>query len=127
MKKKRTIIIKDPCLKKVRYELRRLLQLVKSEKLREILDKERKLQETEGFWNRSHLNYKKLHKKYQRLSSQENDLSYAFNASIAFCPVCQDINKDMTYNPVSGKWFCTECYASNQKFQTAQGRPELYP
>jgi len=47
MNKKRTICIRNPCLKKVRYELRRLLQLGESEKMQEILDKVEKLQNTE--------------------------------------------------------------------------------
>lgn len=127
MKKKRTIRIKDPRLRKVRYELRNLLQLAKSAKIYEILDKKRQLYDIDGFWDRNHLDYKKLHKKVQKLSSQENDLRYAFNASIAFCPVCWEMDKDMTYNPVSGKWFCTECYTSNQRFEVSRGHPELYP
>ena len=127
MKKKLTIKIKDPRLRKVRYELRRLLQLAKSARLSEILEKERRLQQTEGFWDRNHPDYKRLHKETQELSSKENDLSYAYNASIAFCPVCREGDKDMTYNPVSKKWFCIECYKFNQEFEIRQGRPELYP
>ena len=127
MKKKLTIKIKDPRLRKVRYELRRLLQLVKSAKIHEILDKKKVVGETEGFWDRNHPDYKRLHKQMQELASQENDLSYAYNSSIAWCAVCQSADKDMTYNPVSKKWFCIECYTSNQRFEASQGHPELYP
>lgn len=127
MKKKCTISIKDPRLKKVRYELRMLLQLAKSERIKDILDKEGELQEAKGFWDRGHSNFKILHKEVQKLSSQENDLSYAYSSSIAFCPVCQEMDKDMTFNPVSGKWFCTECYTSNQRFEASRGHLELYP
>lgn len=127
MKKKRTIRIKDPRLRKVRYELRRLLQLAKSEKIKEILYKKRELKEIEGFWDRGHPNFKRLNKEVQELNSQENDLSYAYNASITFCPICQSADKDMTYNPVSREWFCVECYESNQRFEASRGHPELYP
>jgi len=127
MKKKRTIIIKDPCLRKVRYELRLLLFTVVDKKIHEFHDEIEKLQTREGFWDRNHPDYKSLNKKAQYLFSQVNDLRYAFKASIAFCPVCQEVDKDMTYNPVSGEWFCTECYISNQRFEASRGHPELYP
>ncbi|MFX0037551.1 MAG: hypothetical protein ACFE9I_18165 [Candidatus Hermodarchaeota archaeon] len=127
MKKKSTISIKDPRLRKVRYELRRLLQLVESAKVHEILDIKEELLKTEGFWDRNHPNFERVHKEIQRLNSQENELSYAFNCSIAWCPVCQSADKDMTYNPVSKEWLCIDCYVSNQKFYASRGQPELYP
>jgi len=127
LKKKRTIKIRDPRLRKIRDQLRILLFTTVDIEIHIILDKERKLQETEGFWDNNHPDYKRLHKEAQKLSSQQNDLHYALRASIVSCPVCQEIDKDMTYNPVSGKWFCIECYKFNQEFETRQGRPELYP
>lgn len=125
--KKRTIRIKDPRLIKARYEMRRFLQLVKSARIHEILNKKKVFYESEGFRDRTHPNFKSLHEEVQRLNSQENDLSYAYNSSIAWCAVCQSADKDMTYNPVSKKWFCTKCYTSNQRFEASRGHPELYP
>ncbi|MHA2009508.1 MAG: hypothetical protein ACXABO_19775 [Promethearchaeota archaeon] len=127
MKKKRTISIRDPRLRRVRYELRRLLQLAKSDEIHGILEKKRALYEIEGFWDNHHPAYKKLHEKVQFLNSQEDNLRYTYKASIAICPVCSEADKDMTYNPVLGEWFCTECYKSNQEFEASRGHPELYP
>ncbi|MHA2009510.1 MAG: hypothetical protein ACXABO_19765 [Promethearchaeota archaeon] len=127
MKKKRTVSIKDPCLRKVRYELRRLLQLVLYAEIKKILEKKGVLYEIEGFWDNNHPNYKKLHKEVQFLNSQEDALEYSFEASIAICPVCSEADKDMIYNPVLGEWFCIACYKSNQEFEASRGHPEIYP
>jgi hypothetical protein len=127
MKKKRTISIKNPRLRRIRGELRSLLQLAESKQIHDLIDKIEKIQNSEVFWDENHPDFKRLHKEVQQLNSQENDLSYAFNSSIAWCPVCRSADKDMTYNPVSKQWLCTECYISNQRFQTSQGHPELYP
>jgi len=127
MRKKRTISIKNPCLREIRNQLRNLLFTAVDIKIHIILDKKGELKKTEGFWDSNHPDYKRLHKETQKLSSQQNDLHYALRASIAFCPVCREGDKDMTYNPVSKKWFCIECYKFNQEFETRQGRPELYP
>jgi hypothetical protein len=62
----------------------------------------------------------------RKLTSQENELRYAYNSSIIKCPVCMSIDKDMTYNPVLEKWFCIEFYEENKKFELEQGNPELY-
>ena len=127
MRKKRTITIKDPRLRKVRNGLRSVLMLAEAAEEKKILNKKQKLYKVEGFWDESHINYKKLSREARKLNSQKGGLNHAFKASIVFCPVCQEIDKDMTYNPVSNKWFCTECYKFNQDFEIRQGRPELYP
>lgn len=127
MKKKYTIRIRDPQLRRIRNELRALLQSAESAKLNEILDREWELQQSEGFWEKNHPNYKKLHRKSQELATLGNNLSFAYKSSIIKCPVCQRIDKDMTFNPVLKEWFCMECYESNRKFEIEQGRPDLYP
>ena len=127
MKKRKSIRIKNPTLKKIRNELRNLLFSAKSAKIHEILDKKQELQQTEGFWDENHPNYKTLHKKTQELSIQENKLSSAFSKSIIFCPVCMKMDKDMTYNPYYEEWYCMECYEANRVFYIEEGRPDLYP
>lgn len=117
MKKKRTIKITHPQLTRIRNEFRSLLTEAKSTKMNEILDKKWELQQSSGFWDKTHPDYKKLRKETEKLTSQENDLSYAYSASIIFCPVCMRIDKDMTYNPVLEKWFCTECYEKNKRLE----------
>ena len=84
MKKKRTIRIKDPKLRRIRDQLRLLLLEVKKAKTIELLNRTGKLQKSEGFWDEKSSDYKKLNLKAQELYSQNNDLSYAFNNSIIF-------------------------------------------
>lgn len=127
MKQKRAISIKNPKLRRIRDQFRVLLLEAEKAKTIEVLDKVGGLKKSEGFWDEKSSDYKGLHRAAQELYSQESDLRYAFNNSIVFCPVCGKIDKDMTYNPVSKKWFCVECYKFNQMFETEQGRPELYP
>lgn len=127
MKRKHTIRVKDSKLRRIRDQFRVLLLEVLKAKSIKISNRTIELQKSEGFWNEKSSDYKTLNRKAQELSSQKNDLDYAFHNSIVFCPVCRKINKDMTYNPVSRVWFCVECYKFNQMFETEQGRPELYP
>ncbi|MFX1454280.1 MAG: hypothetical protein ACFFDB_02795 [Promethearchaeota archaeon] len=127
MRKKKTIQIKDPRLRKIRNELRSLLFAARSVKMNEILDAELELQQTEGFWDKSHPNFKVLHKKARELSVQGEKLTHIYKASILFCPVCMKSDKDMTYNPVLEEWLCTECYEENRKFHIEEGRPDLFP
>ena len=127
MKKKRTISIKDPKLRRIRDHFRILLLEAEKAKTIEILSRTSELQKAEGFWNEKSSDYKMLNRKAQELYSQESDLRYAFNNSIIFCPVCRKIDKDMTYNPYCQRWFCVECYKFNQEFEVKHGRPELYP
>lgn len=117
MKKKRTVKINHPKLRRIRNELRLLLTERKSARMNEILDKKWELKQTKGFWDKNHPEYENLHKLSRELSCQENDLSYAYSASIIKCPVCMRIDKDMTYNPVLEKWYCTECYKKNKKLE----------
>lgn len=125
--KKRTISVEDPKLRRIRDRFRVLLLKVGHAKIIEILNRKGELQKSEGFWDEKSSNFKRLHKETQELSSQEDNLRYAINNSIIFCPVCRTINKDMTYNPVSKRWYCVECYTFNQEFEAKQGRSGLYP
>ena len=127
MKQKRTISIKDPKLRRIRDQFRVLLLRIGEARIIEILNRMGELQESEGFWDEKSSNYKRLQKETQELSSQESDLNSAINSSIIYCPVCRTNDKDMTYNPISRRWYCVECYKFNQMFETEQGRPELYP
>lgn len=127
LKKKRTIRIKSPQIRKIRNELRILLQRAISSKLNELSDEESKLQQSNGFWDENHPSYETLHREMRKLTSQGNNLRYAYNASILKCPVCMRIDKDMTFNPILKKWYCVECYEDNKTFQIKQGHPELYP
>ncbi|MFX1573903.1 MAG: hypothetical protein ACFFB0_14240 [Promethearchaeota archaeon] len=107
--------------------LREVLNLAESSVINDLLDQQGIIQKSSNFWNKNHPEYHKMHKEVQKLASKQNELSYAFNASIIFCPVCMKIDKDMTYNPVLKKWYCMECYEASRKFQIEEGRPDLFP
>jgi len=127
MKKKLTIRIKDPRLRKVRNELRKLLHEAESMEVIHKIEMQSKLKESPHFWDKEHPQYSRLRKEAQKLASEVDILETYYDSSIIKCPVCMRIDKDMTYNPVLKEWLCVECYEANRKFEIAQGRPDLYP
>jgi len=88
VKKKRTISIKNPRLKKIRNNLRfALIEAVQNEKS----------------------------KLYQRRftsksGGREQELNNLVQNSICKCRRCVATDKDMTYNPIDGAWYCVDCY-----------------
>jgi len=122
MKKKRTIVIKDPYLRRIRNNLRDLLISACSVKQSKIQDEKEKLMENEDFFE---------NEKYRKLAKELNDqfweIERPLKASILLCPACFKSDKDMTYNPVRKEWYCTECYAKLKRGFTEEGRPEEFP
>jgi hypothetical protein len=88
----------------------------------EILEKRRLLYESEDFYKEEE--YQNLSKK---LSNQLSAIERSHRASLLICPVCFKTDKDMTYNPLRKKWYCTECYHELKKGFTEEGRPEEFP
>lgn len=124
MKKKRTIIIKDPRLRKIRNNLRSLiLEAIKSIQHR-LLDEIEVIENTNGYFNFDNAD---LIERNKELGTQKQLLDRQVNASIIFCPVCFKSDRDMTYNPVRETWFCTECYTKLQRGFTEEGNPEEFP
>ena len=122
MNKKRTIIIKDPCLRKIRDNFRNLIISACSAEMSKIHDEKERLMKNEDFYE---------NEKYRKLSKELNDQYWAverpFRASILYCHVCGKTNKDMTYNPVRKTWYCTECYEKLKKGNIERGTPEEFP
>jgi len=127
MKKKRTIRIKDPRVRKVRNELRLLLHEAKSKEVIQKIEKQKKLKKSPHFWDEKHPNYTTLRKEDQKLASEVDRLRTIYDRSIIKCPVCMKLDKDMTYNPYYEGWYCIECYEANRVFNIEEGRPDLYP
>jgi hypothetical protein len=114
MKRKRSIVIKDPQLKKIRNNLRMLI-------IKWALDE-----------------WKKLHSKLSGISSDEVELIRKINgekqivikkldASICLCASCSAPNKDMTFNPANKRWYCVDCYMDLQDFYKDKQESFLYP
>lgn len=83
MKKKKTIILWDPQLRRIRNNLRSVL-------ISFAVDKKNKIS--------SNYQWKK------------SEISEILNRSICMCPSCSKSNQDMTFNPKLKEWYCTECY-----------------
>ena len=111
MKDKRVIKIKDPRLRKIRNEFRKLWfnwrdsiwdQLRgEMEKLRH--DEEGKLLGADDMGDKGTL------KRFRSLQSKQQDLTMDFGISICKCPTCGQIDKDMYYNKTFDSWFCLDC------------------
>jgi len=121
LNKKRTIIIKNPCLRRVRNNFRKIIDGAYTIYVSEILEKRRALYENRDFYKEEdYQNHSK------RLSNQLSTVERSYRTSLLICPVCFKTDKDMTYNPVRKKWYCTECYTELKKGFAEQGRPEEF-
>ena len=100
LKNKRSIKIRQPQLREIRNNLRKILQLAKSSELHNLLDQQINIQNSSHFWDKEHPQYNEMRKEVGELASRVNELNSAYNASIIKCPVCMRIDQDMTYNPV---------------------------
>jgi hypothetical protein len=122
LKKKRTIMLKNPQLRRIRVNLRRLIISASKAEQAKIHDKKEKLREIIDFYENENL---------QKESKELNDKYWAIEtplrASIMECPVCFKSDKDMTYNPVRKTWYCTDCYEVLQKGNIERGTPEEFP
>ena len=103
MKVKRTIIIRNQHLRRLRNNLRSLIITACS------IEKSKSLDIGNGdedkFWA----------------------IETPLRESILLCPACFQTDKDMTYNPVRKEWYCTECYAELKVGFTEEGRSEQFP
>lgn len=92
MKKKRTVSIKNPRLSKIRNGFRTILLEIAKEQ-----------------WFDYHANVvrKGGSRMFDRL---KQELDKTVSNSICECHRCVAADKDMTYNPVDGAWYCVDCY-----------------
>ena len=124
MKKKRTIIIGNPHLKQIRNNLRSVILKTNRSVQHELLDKVSELKSIDGYFEN---HPPRLHDEVKHLKDKEKKIERALRASILLCPVCFKTDKDMTYNPVQKKWYCTECYTELKKGFAEEGCPEEFP
>jgi len=125
VKKKKTIIIKDPRLRRVRNNFRILLIKWKSKQWNQLNDAYTKIQ-----FDKNHYVRKLSVKERQRVKSlrgQMNRLDWIVNHSICKCTVCSASDKDMTYNPAQERWFCVDCYQQLQQDYKGKEESVLFP
>jgi len=103
MDRKRTLVIKNPHLRKVRDALRMAIVNATFERQKEIRKKKRRFHPTEV-------------ERRIPLANQEQDLDRALRASVCMCPICRSQTSDMIFNPVIKKWYCIKCYEENRKW-----------
>ena len=111
MRDKRTIIIKNPRLQKIRNNLRSVLIEAIHVRTKNIRNQLKDLKKNPDGTRRTidDLTKEEL-KKYRALQEEENylrDLSYR---SICMCVACGKGERDMVYNKAYDAWYCTECY-----------------
>ena len=111
MKKKKTIAIKNPKLRKIRNSLRKMLLKAVSVKWNEIHDEWREFFFNPDGTRRSIRNLPPDElEKFRQLQDQENSLRDLADRSICKCVACGSPDRDMVYNKAYDAWYCTECY-----------------
>ncbi len=108
MKKKKTIVIKNSSLQKIRNNFRRILILESNRRSGKITDSRRAIEhDPDG-------NLRELSTEEQRrvinLCTKSNYLSDKLRDSICVCGSCHAVDKDMTFNPTIKRWYCVDCF-----------------
>jgi len=122
MKVKRTIIIRDQHLRRIRNNIRKLLLSACSAEQSKIHDERDRLRECDDYYDNEG-----VLKQAKELNGQSWAIERPLRASILLCPACFQSDKDMTYNPVRKEWYCTGCYAELKIGFTEEGRPKQFP
>ena len=107
MKRAKTIVIKDPKLRKIRDNLRKILILECVAREEEISARMKKLQLDEVGSLRL-LTFAE-EEEISKLNIELRGYMFAMRDSICFCRLCHSANKDMSYNLKFREWFCVDC------------------
>jgi len=128
MKKKRTIIIKNPNLQKIRNNLRTILINWQSKEWNLLHDEYTKIHYDQAGRVRASKELSKHERlKVGRIQEQMKIIDDILDSSICKCTVCGASEKNMTFNPVAKKWFCVDCYKLNQDYYKDTDEAFLYP
>ena len=107
MKRARTIIIRDPKLRKIRDNLRKILILESVARVKELSDRRREIRFDKNGEFRSLT--AEEGKEVNRLFREYSNYSTYRKNSICFCELCLSTDKDMSYIPRFRRWFCVDC------------------
>ena len=109
MKKKRSIVIKDPKLRRIRNNLREILiGTVQSREIRLRSEINAISRDSERHLRRDLTPSESV--ELQKLKDMKSEINELTDKSICYCNGCKQINKDMAYNPTLEEWYCVECY-----------------
>lgn len=124
MKVKRTIIIRNQHLRRLRNNLRSLLTEACGAEQGRLQGEKEKLMAVPDYFDNPP---PELLKQVKELNDQFWAIETPLRESILLCPACFQSDRDMTYNPVRKEWYCTGCYAELKKGFTEEGQPEQFP
>ncbi len=117
MKRKKTIVIKNPQLRRFRNNLRLVLLKAVSDKWYPITEEIRGLTYKEDGTPRDFIDMDEIH----FLNEKRNELDSLSSDSICKCATCNVADKDMTFNPYFKAWFCVDCYKINRSYYRKEG------
>ena len=128
MKKKRTIIIKDPQLQKIRNNLRMLLIKWGSKTWNHLFD------ECDRIEHNEHRKIKHLHeltneekRQIDTIRREMKEIRSAIDNSICICTRCSAPDKDMFFNPVKKEWFCVNCAKELHEYYKSKKEAFFFP
>ncbi len=108
MKKKKTIVIKDSKLKKIRNNLRVSVIQGANSQLKLYFDERHRLS-TDLNGNIREISESKKARTV-KLTRKMSEINRNIDASIIRCPACRKIDRDMKFNLELKQWFCSKCY-----------------
>ena len=111
MTKKRSIVVNNPQLRKIRNNLRLFLLSWARSEWNKAKDEELKITRNGEGKVRHPNSYTKEEKEILTvLSKRTTGNTEMVDKSICKCYRCVATNKNMTYNPIEMAWFCFQCY-----------------
>jgi ribosomal protein L37AE/L43A len=120
MKNNRRVIIKDEKLKKIRYNLRKVLILSTYDQI-EIYRNFSYL-----YWDAHNLTDDE-EKESLSLEARKRNLRDTLNDSICVCSLCSKDNRDMVYIKSHKIWYCTKCQDKGDIWYPWIGSEEVNP
>ena len=111
MKKDKTNIIKNPKLRLLRNNLRKIMEEAQYRKFMELEKEITKLNHIMEYRDGKQPTPEEKEKSH-KLSIERDRLENAFNRSIIYCQECKSTEKDMRYFTKWAEWVCVDCYDS---------------
>jgi len=108
MKRRKTIIIRHPMLKRLRDNLRLLIIKAEGQEFHKLIEMDEKLLFDEK--GQPVKLTPEIRQQSREIERKKQALERALDKSICYCTVCGKYDKDMTYNTQVDKWYCVECY-----------------
>ena len=128
MKKKRTISIKNPQLRKIRNNFRNLWKEWAHQLTIQLHSREEEVYYNESGKFKSEITGEEI-ERVRNISGKLSEIRNLVDKSICKCRRCVRTDQDMTYNPRDGAWYCVECYEEMRRWTAKKktGTSILFP